>query len=117
MEACGPGPSGGRLLDDRDVGPHRVSSMQVQVVTPLLHRADPIDDTIDWKEAMKALIYKLTVLHSRLEDEIRSEYKRRLPDAMRLLRLKKLRLAVKDRLHRTMTQAFTRSPMPKLRGV
>ena len=91
--------------------------MQVQVVTPLPHRADPIDDTIDWKEAMKALIYKLTTLHGRLEDEIRMELKRRLPDTMRLLRLKKLRLAVKDRLHRIMAEAFAPSRMPKLRGV
>ena len=48
---------------------------------------------------MNALIYRLTVLHRRLDDEIRRELKRRFPDSMRLLRLKKLRLAIKDRLH------------------
>ena len=47
---------------------------------------------------MNALIYRLTVLHRRLDDEIRCELKRRFPDSMRLLRLKKLRLAIKDRL-------------------
>ena len=48
---------------------------------------------------MNALIYRLTVLHRRLDDEIRRELKRRFPDSMRLLRLKKLRLAIKDRLY------------------
>jgi len=54
---------------------------------------------IDWKEAMNALIYRLTVIHRKLDDEIRRELKRRFPDSIRLLRLKKLRLAIKDRLH------------------
>lgn len=49
---------------------------------------------------MNAFIYKLTVIHRRLDDEIRRELKRRFPDSIKLLRLKKLRLAVKDRLHR-----------------
>jgi len=49
---------------------------------------------------MNPLIYKLTVIHRRLDEEIRAELKRRVPDSLRLLRLKKLRLAVKDRLHR-----------------
>jgi hypothetical protein len=48
---------------------------------------------------MNALIYRLTVLHRRLDDEIRRELKRRFPDSMKLLRLKKLRLAIKDRLY------------------
>ena len=49
---------------------------------------------------MNPFIYKLTVIHRRLDEEIRGELKRRVPDSLRLLRLKKLRLAVKDRLHR-----------------
>ncbi len=48
---------------------------------------------------MNALIYKMTVVHSRLDEEIRRELERRFPDSLRLLRLKKLRLAIKDRLH------------------
>ncbi|HEU4967949.1 DUF465 domain-containing protein [Sphingomonas sp.] len=48
---------------------------------------------------MNALIYRLTVIHRKLDDEIRRELKRRFPDSIRLLRLKKLRLAIKDRLH------------------
>lgn len=49
---------------------------------------------------MNLFMYRLTVIHRRLEDEIRRELKRRVPDSIRLLRLKKLRLAVKDRLYR-----------------
>ena len=48
---------------------------------------------------MNAFIYRLSVIHRRLDDEIRRELKRRFPDTIRLLRLKKLKLAVKDRLH------------------
>ena len=48
---------------------------------------------------MNAIFYRLTVVHKQLDDEIRRELKRRLPDTIRLLRLKKLKLAVKDRLH------------------
>ena len=49
---------------------------------------------------MNALFYRLTQTHRRLDDEIRRELKRRAPDSIRLLRLKKLKLAVKDRLYR-----------------
>jgi hypothetical protein len=35
-----------------------------------------------------------------LDAEISREQKRRIPDSWRLLRLKKLRLAIKDRMHR-----------------
>jgi len=48
---------------------------------------------------MNRLFYRLSVIHKRLDDEIRRELKRRIPDSIRLLRLKKLKLAVKDRLH------------------
>lgn len=41
-----------------------------------------------------------SMVHRRLDDEIRQELKRRMPDTIRLLRLKKLRLAIKDRLYR-----------------
>jgi hypothetical protein len=66
----------------------------------LLIAADPIDATSIWREAMNPLIYRLSVIHRRLDDEIKRELRNRLPDAFRLLRLKKLKLAVKDRLHR-----------------
>jgi uncharacterized protein YdcH (DUF465 family) len=48
---------------------------------------------------MNAFIYKLSVIHRKLDDEIRRELKRRFPDSIKLRQLKKLRLAVKDRLH------------------
>ncbi len=49
---------------------------------------------------MNPLFFRLSNVHCRLDEEIRRELKRRAPDSLRLLRLKKLRLAVKDRLHR-----------------
>jgi hypothetical protein len=57
---------------------------------------------------MNAFIFRLSVVHRRLDEEIRSELQRRLPDSIRLLRLKKLRLAVKDRLHRKLRQQSIR---------
>ncbi len=47
---------------------------------------------------MSSSAYRLTHIHRRLDEAIASEAGRRLPDSLRLLRLKKLRLAVKDRL-------------------
>lgn len=43
-------------------------------------------------------IYRLTVLHRRLDDAARREARRRGADPFRLLRLKTLKLAVKERL-------------------
>ena len=48
---------------------------------------------------MNAFIYRLTFIHQGLDEAIRLELKRRAPNWVRLLRLKKLKLAVKDRLH------------------
>ena len=53
---------------------------------------------------MKNLIYRLTLIHRKIDDEIRGELARRFPDSIKLLRLKKLRLAVKDRLIRRVSQ-------------
>lgn len=47
---------------------------------------------------MSSATYRLTQIHRSLDDAISSEMSRRWPDSFRLLRLKKLRLAVKDRL-------------------
>jgi len=54
---------------------------------------------------MSAFTYRMSVIHRRLDDEIRRELKRRFPDTIRLLRLKKLKLAVKDRLHSQVLKA------------
>jgi hypothetical protein len=47
---------------------------------------------------MSSATYRLTHIHRRLDEAIATETSRRLPDSLKLLRLKKLRLAVKDRL-------------------
>ena len=47
---------------------------------------------------MSTQVYRLTLAHQNLDEAIRREMTRPLPDSIRLLRLKKLRLAVKDRL-------------------
>jgi hypothetical protein len=54
---------------------------------------------------MNAYIYRLSVVHRRLDEEIRREARASFPDAIKLLRLKKLRLAVKDRLSRRFRDA------------
>lgn len=56
---------------------------------------------------MNFITYKLTGLHKRLDDQIRFEMTRRIPDSLRLLRLKRLRLMVKSRL-------TAQSPLPQL---
>lgn len=47
---------------------------------------------------MSATTYRLTLIHRSLDDSIRKEMSLRRADPFRLLRLKKMRLAVKDRL-------------------
>ena len=49
---------------------------------------------------MNSINTRLTLFHSKLDAEIRREQTRPLPDPWRLLRLKKLRLAIKDRMYR-----------------
>ncbi len=56
---------------------------------------------------MSASTYRLTLIHRSLDDSIRQEMKRTMPDNFRLLRLKKMKLAVKDRL-----TALMRSKLP-----
>lgn len=47
---------------------------------------------------MSSSTYRLTQTHRRLDEAIATEMRRRLPDRFRLLRLRALRLLVKDRL-------------------
>jgi len=47
---------------------------------------------------MPRSIIRLIVLHTRLDRAVRRETRRRVPDQVRLSRLKKLRLVVKDRI-------------------
>ena len=55
-----------------------------------------------WRVTMPAL-YRLTRIHGSLDDSIASEMEKKSPDSFRLLRLKKMRLMVKDRLQLLMT--------------
>lgn len=54
-------------------------------------------------------LYRLTVLHRQLDDAERREVRRRGADPFRLLRLKTLKLAVKQRLA-VLTQRIARPP-------
>jgi uncharacterized protein len=53
---------------------------------------------MEWQ--MRTTILKMLTVHQRLDEELRREAKRRWPDIMRIKRLKKLKLAIKDRLYR-----------------
>jgi uncharacterized protein len=55
---------------------------------------------------MTAYDYRLTLVHNRLEQEIRREQSYTAPDPWRVQRLKKLKLAIKDRL-----QHMRKAPM------
>ena len=49
---------------------------------------------------MNALLHRLSMLHRKLDEEIRRELAQRFPNNLKLLRLKKLKLAAKDRMYR-----------------
>ncbi len=49
---------------------------------------------------MNQFIIRMKRLHARLDLEVRAELKTRFPDQGRVARLKKLKLAIKDQLHR-----------------
>jgi hypothetical protein len=55
---------------------------------------------------MNPIIHRLKLVHTRLETEIKRELKLRWPDRDRVTRLKKLKLAIKDRLHGTARHAL-----------
>ncbi|GAA0267720.1 hypothetical protein GCM10009127_04320 [Alteraurantiacibacter aestuarii] len=49
---------------------------------------------------MTARLYRLTLMHQRIDERLRMELKRRAPDQFALARLKKMKLRVKDLIHR-----------------
>ena len=53
---------------------------------------------------MNHFTYNLMRLHGQLDEQIRRELKQRMPDGLKLLRLKRLRLRIKDRLHARMAK-------------
>ncbi|MFM1982831.1 MAG: hypothetical protein RJB22_1550 [Pseudomonadota bacterium] len=49
---------------------------------------------------MSLRVFNLLLKHQRLDEALRNEQHRRMPDVFRIQRLKKLKLIVKDRLHK-----------------
>ncbi len=49
---------------------------------------------------MSARLYRLTELHQRIDTALRDEQRRRLPDVLQLMRLKRLKLRAKDLIAR-----------------
>ena len=62
------------------------------------------NDNLKREKKVSSPIYKLTRIHRSLDEAIAGELTRRLPDSFKLLRLKRLRLGVKDRLTALMTR-------------
>jgi hypothetical protein len=48
-------------------------------------------------------MFQMMQRHQRLDEALRNEYARRWPDAGRIQQLKKMKLAIKDRLRAAMT--------------
>ncbi len=53
---------------------------------------------------MKTHFFNLLLMHQRLDERLHQERVRRWPDLMRIQQLKKLKLAVKDRLAKLQSQ-------------
>ncbi len=49
---------------------------------------------------MKTKVFHLLTKHQQLDEALRVEQSRRWPDVARIMQLKKLKLAIKDRLYR-----------------
>jgi uncharacterized protein len=49
---------------------------------------------------MSDTLFRLMQMHQRLDQKLRDELRRRWPDMGEIARLKKLKLAIKDKLHR-----------------
>jgi hypothetical protein len=62
-------------------------------------RVAPIDEAIDGRLTVTSIdAYRLFVVSRKLDDAISDEVKRRIPDTIRLSRLKKIRLSIRDKL-------------------
>lgn len=57
---------------------------------------------------MTARLYRLIEMHQRIDERLRVEMIARAPDPMKLTRLKKMRLRVKDLIHRHMPGVASR---------
>ena len=56
---------------------------------------------------MKQRTFRLLEMHQRIDEALRRELRRRWPDPFRVVRLKKLKLHVKDRLYGLTAQPLT----------
>lgn len=56
---------------------------------------------------MHPRIYRLLETHNRIDVALRDEQRRRWPDPMRIGQLKKLKLRVKDLIHRLLRKSAT----------
>ena len=54
---------------------------------------------------MKARTFRLTQIHQRIDERLRVELRRRMPDWAEISRLKKMKLRAKDALHRLARRA------------
>lgn len=59
---------------------------------------------------MSSRLFRLTQIHQRIDDQLRAEQRRRFPDGLRMIQLKKLKLRAKDLIHRLTQSARTKSP-------
>ena len=55
---------------------------------------------------MNIVFDRMKRIHARLDNEIRRELNARFPDSGRVTRLNKLKLAIKDQLHRAAPRAI-----------
>jgi hypothetical protein len=87
------------LLEVSSIMSDRIGSARCRVSFSPHASVDPID--VSSRESGHERVYLSSERGARrLDEEIRREARARFPDAIKLLRLKKLRLAVKDRLTR-----------------
>jgi uncharacterized protein len=64
------------------------------------HRTPIESHAFEEENDMTRATYRLNLVHQRLDELLRREQRRRLPNPFRMMRLKRLKLAVKDRLFR-----------------
>lgn len=53
---------------------------------------------------MMARIYRLSEIHQKIDERLRLEQRKRLPDSLAMSRLKKMKLRIKDRIHRQLAR-------------
>ncbi len=99
----GPGPSGDKFIY-RDVGPHREQVFRCWFVfskNPHRKPPDQAETLIKRRKTMSIQHFKSLLFRSaKIQEEIEKEHRRPWPNWMRLLKLKKIRLAIKDRMER-----------------